>query len=92
MQHCVRSTRLQSKLAPVSDSPAQWPTLLSFPHTSIAGEASEERSENELLTLSMDGLTVRGQEDIRSVSTYELRVEVHGIDIHFIIIRNSYSS
>jgi hypothetical protein len=58
----------------VSDSPAQWPTLLSFPHTSIAGEASEERSENELLTLSMDGLTVRGQEDIRLGDTIRDRV------------------
>ena len=46
-------------------SPAQGLLMLSFSHISIAGKTSAAQSENEAVTFTVDGVTVRGQEAIR---------------------------
>ena len=65
--HCVSCSRSPRKLAPVSGSPAQGLPMLSFSHVSIAGKASAAQSENKAVTLTVEGVTVRGQEAIRYV-------------------------
>ena len=63
--HCVSCSQSPRKLAPVLGSPAQGLLMLSFSHISIAGKTSAAQSENEAVTFTVDGVTVRGQEAIR---------------------------